>query len=245
MKDLLRVAIYNDKGTNPQRIMAFVEALGHAVTGVDRDQIITLNHHDFDVLVFPGGWYRFNDSQREKIQNIFHAGLGAIGICAGAYQVGGYLPLIPGKVLRANMRGRVYLEPQQGDHPILASVVQRCTRHNNRTWEPVGVTQLGGPLMFPEKKEWMLASYDAEAEISALSAAEIQDGRAVAIASHPELELAALPSAELPGAHDVPPTWNDVRLIFANALRWAAKRQVQPQRDSEKLTAAKIATISS
>ncbi len=146
-----------------------------------------------------------------------------MGSCCGAYVMIDNLKLIAGRTRRVSFRGRLSLEPLEGDHPILRGIAQRCTRHPDRIWEPVAVTHLGGPLMYPEDPTTILATYDVEAEIGALLAAEYGKGRVVAIASHPEMPRCPLPPGDPAAAgSDRPLPQGDEQQIVPNAVRWAA-----------------------
>jgi hypothetical protein len=233
----LDIRIYTGKGCNPQRIADFLALLGHKLTPISHGELTSLPDSGASLLMFPGGWYPIGKDEGAAIRKYVDQGGGCVGICAGSYQVGGYIPVIPGRVLRSNFRGRAYLEPKQGDHPVLQGVARRCTRHRDREWEQVPVTQLGGPLMLPEDRSWTIASFDFEGEVSALSAAELGRGRAVAISSHPELAMADVPSADTLGPWPTPEkaTFGDRRAILANAVRWAAGQSVDPEGDLARL----------
>lgn len=234
------VHMYSGRGTNPECLQALLAALGYAMEPVDRADLASLRQRGARLLFLPGGWYFFTDEQKAAVQDFVRQGGGCVGVCAGSYQVAGYIPVIPGRVLRANFRGRVYLEPQR-DHPILSQVALPCTRHQDRRWEPVPVTHLGGPVILPSDRESIVASYDFEGELGALVAAAVGRGRAVAIASHPEHPLAPLPPVDTV-TDPVPPApamWGDIRLILANAVRWAMNLPVDPSADAARLAAAR------
>lgn len=223
-----------DQGCNPPRLHRFALALGFDVQLIQRPDLLKLPGSDTRLVFFPGGWYSLKDDQKRAVIDFVHSGGGCVGVCAGAFQVAGYIPVIPGRVLRSGFRGRLYLEPVRGDHPVLRDVVRPCTRHAKRRWEAVPVTHMGGPFMFPEDRSTVLATYDAEGELAALLAAEIGQGRAVAIASHPEWREAPLPPED--GCTSLP--HGDPRLILANALRWAMQLELDPQGDVQRLDAA-------
>jgi len=222
----INVAMYSGTGTNPRKLTEFLRGCGCHVFPVEKTDILRLSHDECEVLYLPGGWYRFTDEVNGAIRRFVRRGGGCVGSCAGAYLVGGYIPLIAGRVLRANIRGRLYLEPQQGNHPILRGVVRRCTRHKDRRWEPVAVTHLGGPMILPDDPRTIVASYDFEGCIGAIVAAPLGRGRAVAIASHPELKLAGLPACDTARRPGRPLCQGDAALIVRNAVLWAAKRHV-------------------
>ena len=231
--------LFSDRGANPDKLESIIKALGWQVRRIQRQDLLSLPGSDATLLFFPGGWYALDTGQKAAVQAFVAGGGGCIGVCAGAYQVAGYIPLMPGRVLRANLRGRLYMEPQQGDHPILSHVVMPCTRHQDRRWEQVLLSHMGGPIILPEKREWIIGSYDCEGELGALTAAELGLGRAVAIASHPELALAPLSQDDSLSdvSPDSPRTCGDVRLILANAIRWAMRLPVDPQADAQRLRA--------
>lgn len=223
---MVEIALYADQGANPRKLARALRNWGFAVTLIKRPDLPQLTANSFDLLYLPGGWYRFSETLNEQIRDFVLTGGGCIGTCAGAYNVAGYIPVIPGRVLRANFRGRLYLEPQQGSHPILRGVVQRCTRHKDRRWEPIAATHLGGPLILPEDRDSIVASYDLEGELGALVAASVGNGRAVAIASHPELPLAPLPRMDSSRRTQKPLPQGDESLIVRNAVLWATKHRV-------------------
>jgi glutamine amidotransferase-like uncharacterized protein len=223
---MLRVAMYAGKGTNPNRLARALRGWGFDVTRIDEDALTRSGLKRFDVLYLPGGWYRFGAEANAAVLHFVKAGGGCVGSCAGAYLVGGYIPIIPGRVLRANFRGRLYLEPQRGSHPILRGVVRRCTRHQDRRWEPIAVTHLGGPMILPRDKKAVVASYDVEGEIGAIVAAEVGRGRAVAVASHPELRLVPLPAGEGRRRRRRPLLQGHAAHLVRNAVLWAARRRV-------------------
>jgi len=226
---LPRIAMFGSGKANFAPLAQLLERHGFPITVFDVAKLEADAEWAADVLYLPGGWYRFEDSLNRRIVDYVRQGGGCVGTCAGSYLVAGYIPIIPGRVLRANIRGRVYLEPQQGDHPILDGVVHRCTRHNERKWEQIAVTHLGGPLIFPEDRSNIIASYDTEGEIGAIVAADIGKGRAVALASHPELPLADLPAADTARQHDkARDMQGDESRIVLNAVLWAARQTVIP-----------------
>lgn len=105
-------------------------------------------------------------------------------------------------------------------------MVKLCTRHQDRPHgEAIAVTQLGRPFILPEDKSQIILSYDVEGEIGALGAAEVGQGRVVAIASHPEAALVDLPSFDAldpvkHSAQNLPQ--GDARLLMKNAVLWVA-----------------------
>jgi hypothetical protein len=226
---MLSIGIYAGAGANSQPLAEALRGWGFDVRELQLPALEHLESSDLDVLYLPGGWYRFSEETNRALQAWVKAGGGCAGTCAGSYLVAGYIPLIPGRVLRANLRGRLYLEPQR-EHPILRGVARPCLRHQQRRWEPIAVTHLGGAFLLPENPEHIIASYDYEGEIGALVAAPVGAGRAVAIASHPERELADLPAGDpvrVPGqyeAENLPQ--GDARRITRNAVLWAAGRDV-------------------
>jgi glutamine amidotransferase-like uncharacterized protein len=227
MNKLISVRVYHGNGADPEHIEAALCGFGFAVAPIFDDEMRRLTPVTMQVLYLPGGWYQFGQSVNSAITNYVRQGGGIVGTCAGSYLVGSKIGLFPSRTLRANFRGRLYLEPRQKNHPILNGVVQPCTRHANRPYgEPIAVTHLGGPLIFPEDKSQIVLSYDFEGEAGALVAAEVGQGRAVAIASHPELPLAELPTADmldraLHGERNLPQ--GDARLLMKNAVTWAAR----------------------
>jgi glutamine amidotransferase-like uncharacterized protein len=230
LKQPVKVIVFHGAGAAPERIEAALRTFGFDVGAIALDELNALSPKTTGVLYLPGGWYRFDDSVNQAIIRFVREGGGCVGTCAGSYLVGGAIGLIPGRVLRPNIRGRVYLEPQQGDHPILRGVVRPCTRHKNRPHgEPFAVTHLGGPFLLPDDKRTIVASYDFEGEIGAIVAAQIGKGRAVALASHPELSLADLPAADVMDrvVHDeanLPQ--GKASLLMRNAVLWAAGEEV-------------------
>ena len=221
----IHIGIYSDEGANSTKLARTLKNWGFAVSPLKQRDLTAKVLRDFDLLYLPGGWYQFDDSANEAIISYVAQGGGCIGSCAGSYLVAGRIPLIPGRVLRSTFRGRLYLEPQQGDHPILKGVVHPCARHHERQWEQIAVTHLGGPFIFPDNPAHIVASYDTEGEIGAIVAASVGKGRAVAIASHPELAVAALPvsdSSNLRRTHKLSllPQGN-AKLIVRNAVLWA------------------------
>jgi len=222
----MRIALHADKGANPRRLARVLRGWGFSVTLVQAEDLGRLNRAEFDLLYLPGGWYQFDRSINRAILSFVRAGGGCVGTCAGAYLVGGYIPVIPGRVLRANFRGRLYLEPQSGSHPILRGVVRRCTRHKERKWEPIAATHLGGPVILPKDPAHIVASYDWEGELGAIVAAQVGAGRAVAIASHPELPLAKLPASDSTRKSGAPLRQGEESLMVRNAVLWAMKKRV-------------------
>jgi glutamine amidotransferase-like uncharacterized protein len=226
---MISIGLYEGEGANPDRLETCLNVFGFAVRRVHINDFGNLPCLGIEVLYLPGGWYRFDDHCNEQIVEWVRGGGGIVGTCAGSYLVGAQIGLFPSRVLRCNFRGRLYLEPRQGSHPILRDVVRPCTRHNGRPHgEQIAVTHLGGPLILPEDKNAIVASYDFEGEVGAIVATAVEQGKAVAIASHPELELAALPDADcepLKRMHtiDLLPQ-GDARLLIRNAVLWAARQ---------------------
>ena len=223
-----RVLMYHGSGAHPEPLEACLRPFGFEVERVSVAQLALFDGPEARVLYLPGGWYSFDEAKRRVIRAFIDRGGGCVGTCAGAYKVAGELALIPGRVLRANMRGRLYIEPQQGDHPLLRGVVKRCIRHSDRQWEPIAMTYLGGPFILPEDASAIVASYDVEGEIGALVAAAMGLGRAVAICGHPELPLAKLPDADpivLQNRDTALAFQGDASRIIRNAVLWAAGRE--------------------
>lgn len=226
---MLRIRLFHGEGATPESIEAALSSFGFDVSAIGIGNLAELSSDETEVLYLPGGWYRFDSKINSAIGRFVRGGGACVGTCAGSYLVAGDLNLIPSRVLRPNIRGRVYLEPQQCTHPILRGVVQPCRRHHHRPHgEPLAMTHLGGPFLLPEDKDSVVLSYDFEGEIGALLAAEVGEGRAVAIASHPELDVSALPSGDTVdrAAHSVDKLpQGDVRLLMRNAVLWAARRE--------------------
>jgi hypothetical protein len=222
----VRVGMYVGEGTDPAPLVKALRQFGFPVRELKLEDINALSCETCDVLYLPGGWYFFEQPAKDAMIAFVKGGGGCVGTCAGAYNVAGHIPIIPGRVLRENIRGRIYIEPQQGEHPILKGAVQPCTRHSGRKWEPVAMTHLGGPMLLPEDKKTIVAAYDFEGEIGNILAAEIGSGRAVALASHPELRMAALPADDPARPETKPLPQGDASLILRNAVLWAAKKEV-------------------
>lgn len=221
----VRVGMYHGPGANHQAMFHYLGVWGFERKLIRKDQLLTLDQQEIDVLFLSGGWYRFTEEIYAALRAFVEAGGGVVGSCAGSYLVAGDSGLIPGRVLNNNIRGRVYMEPQQGMHPILRHVVHPCKRHNKRQWERIAMTQHGGPMILLDDRSHTVLSYDTEGEIASLVAADRGKGRAVAIAPHPEYPLAALPEADSTRANDRPydlqgQEWQIVR----NAVLWAAHR---------------------
>lgn len=224
----VRVAMYVGEGTDSAALVSRLKAFGFQVREATLANLDGLKPGDCDVLYLPGGWYFFEPRTRDAIRAFVHAGGGCVGSCAGASNIAGHIPIIPGRVLRNDMRGRLFLEPRQGNHPVLRGVVRPCTRHSARAWEPIAVTHFGGPFMLPEDKSTIVAAYDVEGEIGAILAAEVGKGRAVAVASHPEFGLAALHPDDPARPEKTPLPQGDASLIVRNAVLWASRREVPP-----------------
>lgn len=225
----VRVSMYVGEGTDSAALIGCLKTFGFQVREVSLAELDGLKPGDCDVLYLPGGWYAFDSAAKDAIIAFVTAGGGCVGTCAGAYQVAGYIPVIPGRVLRTDMRGRLALEPRQGDHPVLRGVVQPCTRHAGRAWEPIAVTHFGGPFMLPDDKGTIVAAYDVEGEIGAILAADVGTGRAVALASHPEFGVPELHPDDPARVAEKPLPQGDASLILRNAVLWAARRDV-PER---------------
>jgi len=221
----LRVAFFSSKFCNPEFLDTALSDAGFAVTPCDLEALAALDRRDFDVLYLPGGWYTFAPPLVERIRAFVTAGGGCVGSCCGAYVIIDNLKLIGGRTRRVSFRGRLSIEPQQGEHPILRDIAMPCTRHPDRTWEPVAMTHLGGPLMYPDDPTTILASYDFEGEIGALLATGLGKGRVVAIASHPEMPLCPLPPGDPANAGSGKLPQGDAHQIIAQAVRWAGAAQ--------------------
>lgn len=226
----MKISVYHDQGSNPPRIIAALHSFGWETVAIERAELANLSPDDTQVLYLPGGWYQFDEVTYRALRRFVSEGGGCVGTCAGAYLVGGASGLIPGRVLRPNIRGRVYIEPRQGEHPILRDVVRPCTRHDKRPHgEQIAVTHLGGPFLLPEDKSAIIASFDFEGEIGAIAAAPLGKGRAVAIAPHPELPLADLAAADVldrvtHSEANLPQ--GNAALLVRNAVLWAAGQDI-------------------
>lgn len=228
---MLRIGMYCGPGTHTAELEACLRKFAFQVQSIGSQEVDDLSATGIQVLYLPGGWYHFAPEINERLRSWVRSGGGCVGTCAGSFLVAGEAGLIPGRVSRANIRGRVYLEPRQQNHPLLHGVVRECTRHQDRPFgEPIAVTHLGGPFIFPKDKNAIVASYDFFGEVGAIAAANCGRGRAVAIASHPELPLADLPAADMithPERHtaELLPQ-GDTRLLIRNAVLWAAGKDV-------------------
>jgi|GEM_PF-1377813 hypothetical protein len=226
VKFSVRVGMYHGPGANHQAMFHYLGVWGFDPKLVSKDQLLSLDQLNIDVLFLPGGWYHFTEEIYAALRAFVEAGGGVVGSCAGSYLVAGDSGLIPARVLNNNIRGRVYMEPQNGTHPILKHVVFPCKRHNQRQWERIAMTQHGGPMIMLQDRSHQVLSYDTGGEITSLAAADRGKGRAVAIAPHPEYPLAALPAADTTRDKDRPydqqgQEWQIVR----NAVLWAAHRE--------------------
>ena len=221
-----RVGIYSSKQANAPHLEQVLMRFGFRVSTLGNSDLAILSITDFDALYLPGGWYQFDAPIVERIQGFVREGGGCVGSCCGSILVAGQLALIRARVLNCNIRGRIYLEPQQGEHDILKAVVQPCKRHDKRRWEPIAVTHLGGPLIVAEERDDIIASYDTSGEVGAIVAASYGAGRAVAIASHPELKLANVPDADYDALKNQPLPQGDTQLLIRNATLWATGNEV-------------------
>jgi len=222
----VKVGMYHGSGANHQAMFYYLGKWGFDVQLVGKDQLTNLPAAGIDVLFLSGGWYRFDETIYAALRAFVDEGGGVVSSCAGAYLVAGDSGIIPGRVHNNNIRGRVYMEPQQGEHPILKHVVRPCTRHNKRKFESIAMTHHGGPMIFPQDRSHIILSFDIEGEVGSLVAADRGKGRAVAIAPHPEYPLAALPEADVKRLNDRPydqqgQEWQIIR----NAVLWAARRE--------------------
>lgn len=220
----IRIAMYAGNGANPPRLIQSLRRFGFSVWKIQKERLADLAGDGFDGLYLPGGWYQFDQPGKQAIKRFVRNGGACVGTCAGAYNVCGSIPVIPGKVLNCDMRGRLYLEPQQGNHPILRGVVRRCTRHNERDWEPIAVAHMGGPIILPRDKTSIVASYDTQGSLGAIVAADVGKGRAVALASHPEHPLRNLPPNDARSLKKGPLLQGDARLLIRNAVLWAVRQ---------------------
>src|ERR1041385_6627904 len=112
MKSSISVAVYSGRGANYHAPARKLREAGFRVTSIRQDDLTLDRLRQFHVLFLSGGWYFFDKNISQAIVAFVKGGGGCVGSCAGSYLVAGGIPIIPGRVLRSNMRGRLYIEPQ-------------------------------------------------------------------------------------------------------------------------------------
>lgn len=235
-----KIGLYvNDAGADILRLVRALRNWGFPFETLWRAQLTALKPGDVDVLLLHGGWYGIdrvpgmnqhgpqqtkpeNKAMAAAVRGFTASGGGLVGVCAGAYNLI-WMGIIEAEISRTQGVGMHALETVNGKHPLLRGVLQRAAGRTDRTWQPLPVMRVGGPILFPKHPEQMLMSYDWEGRLGAVLAAPYARGRAVAISPHPELRA---DEAELDAVTPGPPP--PAALLLRNALLWAAGDDKMP-----------------
>ena len=151
---------------------------------LDRAYLRRLDPGDVDVLLFPGGWYFFKEPTARRIRAFVRDGGGYVGICCG--QINAVkLGLLPAKLFSMHGIGPTWIEPVDGEHPVLRGVVKPCDKPW-RKYERIDMLRYNGWPMLLQEGAHMIAAYDMDKELAAIASAEYGKGRVVAFSPHPE-----------------------------------------------------------
>lgn len=231
-----RVGVYlHNSGASIERYVRCLKEWQLDFRSVWRDDLPRLGELGIDVLLIHGGWYGI-DRQPGQDQHTFEStpeqrahgdairkfvreGGGAVGICAGAYNVV-WLGLIEAEISRADGIGMHSLEVTDGEHPLLRGVAERAEGRTDRAWKPIPTIRWNGPIFMDCDPRHRVAAYDWEQRLGAVLAADYGAGRAVAISGHPEMVEEDL---TMEGGIATAPRM-PCSLILRNALYWAAGR---------------------
>jgi len=102
-------------------------------------------------------------------------------VCCRAWNVSCCISLIPSGYNQILMEGSVVLRPIDPNHPIFT--------HASPKGRSFPMTQINGPMLLPRDPSSALATFDENGQFAAILAADVGQGRAVAISPHPELSV--------------------------------------------------------
>lgn len=234
----LRVGVYCESPrATTLRFYRCLQTWGFAFRPLWSDELRDLRPNDLDAVLLPGGWYGVDrvppQNQTDRVQDadqrargaalcrFVQEGGGVVGVCCGAYNLV-WMGLLEAEISRMPGAGPHTLEVVNAHHPIVQGVVERAVGRRDRTWRPVPVVRINGPILFPKKRDTLVFSYDWEGRLGAVLAGACGKGRAVAISPHPERTVDDTETDEsvpLPRS----PLMPVVRLL-RNALMWSAGR---------------------
>lgn len=235
----LKVGLYYpDARANVAKLRRCLRKWRMSCHALQPEDLGSLQHGDIDVLLLPGGWYGIdripsqdqhvrkctseNQVMEKAVRRFVRAGGGIVGVCCGAFNVV-WMGFIKAEISRTAGMGMHSLEARDGQHPVLAGVLERAHGRTDRRWLPLPVMRWNGPILFPKHPRQMILSYDWEHRLGAVLCAGHGRGRAVAISPHPEMTEHETYDTIL---HEPLMRVSDV---LKNAILWAAGRRVSPR----------------
>lgn len=220
----IRVALYEDAGASPNKIVALLEnAPTLKVTRVTAEQIRTGALDNADVLIHPGGsggkqGATLAEEGRQRVRAFVQRGGGYIGICAGAYlatcDYTWSLHILDAKVIDkahwARGNGPVDVSLSASGQQLLAAPKESCS-----------ILYFQGPLLAPASNPdlpdyQLLGTFESEVHkdgvpggvmkgTTAIAASTFGAGRVFCFSPHPE---------KTPGLES----------MLTRAITWAANR---------------------
>ena len=180
------VGIFAEKGSCMcDKVMKALVHMEIPFRTLDRDGLATVKPADLDVLLFPGGRYRFLGPLIDNVRAFVKSGGGYVGICCGLYNAI-WLGLLDAEPLDVRGLGPHQLEIRDGTHPIMAGVAKKDEAQPWRDYEQITMIRLNGPFLKVGKDVHIIASYDINGSLGAIVASEYGGGRVVGFSPHPE-----------------------------------------------------------
>jgi putative intracellular protease/amidase len=213
------------KGTMTRDIFPVLVHFEFRFRTLEKDDLRTLKTGDVDVLLFPGGWYFFDNDPEivASVRDFVSSGGGYVGICCGAINAM-KLGLLDTDMINMDGMGPCTVEPVDGEHPVLKDVAKK----SDKSWRPYDKIQMlrynGWPMLLKAGAH-MIAAYDADKKVAAIACAEYGKGRVVAFSPHPE--GATCEPGIFRDRDELPLVYDGIKMgtarMLDNALRWCVR----------------------
>jgi putative intracellular protease/amidase len=179
------IGVYaNKKETMLKDVLPLLWQFEYPFRTIDRPDLAGLKAGDFDALLFPGGWYFFDEPTSDRIRTFVREGGGFVGICCGQINAC-KLGLLPADTYSMLGIGPVGLTVADGEHPVMKDVAKRHEKDLTR-WQRLEILRYNGFPMVLKEGANLLASYDLDRKLAAIAWADYGKGRVVAFSPHPE-----------------------------------------------------------
>jgi hypothetical protein len=165
-------------------VLPVLDHFGLTYRTFGREVLAELKPGDFDVLLFGGGWYSFDDKTNDNIRAFVREGGGYVGICCGQI-VACKIGLINADVLSMLGIGPTEVIILDGDHPVMKDVAKRREKEPTR-FDNIDMLRFNGFPMILKDGAHMIGCYDRDRKLAAIATAECGKGRVVGFSPHPE-----------------------------------------------------------